>query len=172
MKRATIKDMMGALSGAFGTAANDAGDSIDAVAAAKAVAQQRPARKPEPEAEPKPVYVSLRVTPDEKARLKRDAAGMSLSAYVRERLLGSDVKPRKTRGKFPVKDHAALAKVLRALGQSNLARDFEALNWALQDGTVHLDPDSTRVFRQACRDVSAMHDALMVALGRQAGRAP
>ena len=50
----------------------------------------------------KPAYVSLRVTPEEKAQLRRDAAGIPLSAYVRDRLLGDNAKPRRGRGKFPV----------------------------------------------------------------------
>ena len=46
---------------------------------------------------------------------------MSLGAYIRERLFGEDAAPRKTRGKFPVKDHEALGRVLAALGSSRLS---------------------------------------------------
>ena len=118
----------------------------------------------------RPVYVSLRVTPEEKARLVRDAAGMSLSAYVRERIFGEAARPRKTRGKFPVKDHEALARVLRALGRSNLARDFDALAWAVDGGSVRLDPESARALRQACADIAAMRRELITALGLKAGQ--
>ena len=132
-------------------------------ASATGVAQSAPA---EPnERQERPVYVSLRVTPQEKARLVRDAAGMSLSAYVRERLFGGATRPRKGRGRFPVKDHEALAKVLRALGRSNLSQDFDALSWAVQDGSVHLDRDSVQALRQACTDISAMRRELVAALG-------
>lgn len=114
--------------------------------------------------------VSLRVTPEEKDRLMRDAAGLSLSAYLRERFLGVKVNPRRTRGKFPVKDHAKLAAVLSALGRSNLSRDLEALEWAVRDGTVHLSPESEEAFRAACADVSAMRRDLLAALGLTAKR--
>ncbi|MEM9814273.1 MAG: hypothetical protein AAF913_16575 [Pseudomonadota bacterium] len=117
---------------------------------------------------PKPLYVSLRVTADEKARLKKEAAGLSLSNYVRDRLFGSQAKPRRTRGKFPVEDHAALSKVLRALGQSGLARDFEALSSAERDGTLVLDAVSAQRLRRACADVAAMRRDLIKALGLQA----
>ena len=117
------------------------------------------------ERQERPVYLSLRVTPEEKARLAHDAAGMSLSAYVRERLFGEAVRPRKTRGKFPVKDHEALSRVLRALGRSNLSQDFDALSWAVQDGSVRLDRESAQALRQACTDISAMRRDLVAALG-------
>ncbi|MEO1724823.1 MAG: hypothetical protein AAFR84_20800 [Pseudomonadota bacterium] len=116
----------------------------------------------------KPLYASLRVTAEEKARLKKDAAGLSLSDYVREQLFGAEAKPRRTRGKFPVEDHAALSKVLRALGQSGLARDFETLAWAERDGTLVLDEESARRLREACADVAAMRLDLIKALGLQA----
>ena len=69
---------------------------------------------------PKPCYVTVRVTPEEKQRLETEAAGTSISAHVRERLFGDEVKPRQTRGRFPVKDYEALSRVLRALGKANL----------------------------------------------------
>ena len=122
------------------------------------------------ERQERPIYVSLRVTPEEKARLARDAAGMSLSAYVRDRLFGEAARPRKTRGKFPVKDHEALARVLRALGRSNLAQEFDALSWAADGGSVHLDPESARALHQACADIAAMRRDLITALGLKAGR--
>ena len=57
---------------------------------------------------------SLRLTFEERAKLERDAAGMALGAYIRSRLLDPEtVAPRK-RGKFPVKDHQALAQLLGA----------------------------------------------------------
>ena len=80
-------------------------------------------------------YVSLRVTPEEKDLLTRDAAGMSLSAYVRGRLFGEAARPRKTRGKYPVKDHEALARVLGRLGRSNLHNTLHRLMLAVEEGT-------------------------------------
>ncbi|MBN9890140.1 hypothetical protein I6N89_22805 [Pelagibaca abyssi] len=109
--------------------------------------------------------ISLRVSADEKARLERDAAGMSRSAYMRERLFGQDVTPRKTRGKSPVADYEALARVLAALGRSDLAQSFEGLSWAEANGVVKIDPATSEAIRQACKDVSAMRDDLVSALG-------
>ena len=153
MSRAKSSGKAAALWGRFGTA----------------VAGGRQAKLVEPdEKKERSVYVSLRVSSEEKARLQREAAGLSISAYVRERLFGEAARPRKTRGKFPVKDHEALARVLRALGCSNLAQDFDALSWAVRDGSVQLDDDSKRAFVRACADVSAMHRELIAALGLKA----
>ena len=70
---------------------------------------------------------SLRLTFEERAKLERDAAGMALGAYIRSRLLDPEtVAPRK-RGKFPVKDHQALAQLLGLLGQSRLANNVNQL---------------------------------------------
>ena len=56
--------------------------------------------------------VSLRMTFAEKAKLERDAAGMSLSSYIRWRLFDPDNVPPHSRGKHPVGDHKALAQLL------------------------------------------------------------
>lgn len=73
-----------------------------------------------------PSPFSLRLSFEERAQLERDAAGLSLSAYVRERIFdGSKTTPRR-RGKFPVKDQKALASVLAMLGQSRLANNLNA----------------------------------------------
>lgn len=59
--------------------------------------------------EPRLPPFSLRLNFEERAQLERDAAGLSLGAYVRERIFdGSKPSPRR-RGKFPVKDQKALA---------------------------------------------------------------
>ena len=84
-------------------------------------------------------------------------------------MFGADVKPRKTRGRFPVKDHAKLGAVLAALGRSNLVRDFEALDHAVRDGVVHPEPGAQAAFTRACDDISAMRRDLLMALGIQPG---
>lgn len=116
----------------------------------------------------KPSPISLRLSDDERARLERDAAGMSLSAYIRGRLFTDSVTPRKTRGKFPVKDHQALAKVLSALGRTNLARDLGKLEWAVDNGVMTMSAHGERELRQACANIAAMRADLVTALGLQA----
>lgn len=115
----------------------------------------------------RPSPVSLRLTHEERARLEKEAAGQSLSEHIRGRLFGHDVTPRRARGVVPVKDRVALARVLSALGRSGIAKDFEALSWAIDDGTAVLMPESEAAFRQACLDIAAMRRDLIAALGLQ-----
>lgn len=116
-----------------------------------------------PRLKPKHAPVSIRFTPEERAQIERDAGGKSLSRYIRERLFGAKVKGRRTRE--PIKDHAALARCLSALGRSNLTRDCHALSKAAQDDRVILDADSAAALRQACKDIAAMRQELVKALG-------
>lgn len=109
--------------------------------------------------------VSVRFTLDERALLEKHAGKQSLSGYIRELVLADDVKPRRSRGQKPVKDHIALATVLRALGDCNVARDLEQLEWAVEDGKLHLEPKSEALLRAACISVVEMRKDLLRALG-------
>jgi len=129
----------------------------------------KPKQKPASQQKPKyPPPFSLRLTFDERARLEREAAGMSLGAYIRERLFGSNVAPRKTRGKFPVKDHEALGRVLGALGSSRLSSNLNQLAKAANTGSLPVTPDTEAELREACAAVLVMREELLMALGRGA----
>lgn len=138
---------------------------------------QRAGSKEDDFAEPRPSIqptftISIRVTAEEKKRLEYDAAGMSRSAYIRERLFGSDVNSRKTRGKHPVKDFEALARVLGRLGKLNLAQAFDDLSWAERNGKIVLEAKAVDAIQQACTDISEMRDDLVTALGLKPERKP
>ncbi|GMG84957.1 hypothetical protein LNKW23_41730 [Paralimibaculum aggregatum] len=109
--------------------------------------------------------MSLRLTEAERARLERDAAGRSLSAHIRERLFGQAAAPRQGRNRAPVKDHHALARVLSQLGRTGLAKDFETLADAADDGILRLTPETEAAIRQACTDIAAIRRDLIAALG-------
>jgi hypothetical protein len=74
-----------------------------------------------------PSPFSLRLTFEERARLEQAAAGLSLGAYIRQRLFDGNAAPRRTRGKHPVKDHEALGRVLAELGRSRIANNLNQL---------------------------------------------
>ncbi|MDO5641373.1 MAG: hypothetical protein Q4G26_03145 [Paracoccus sp. (in: a-proteobacteria)] len=97
---------------------------------------------------------------------------MSLGAYIRSKLFGDDVPPRRTRGKFPVKDQAALAKVLAALGASKLSQNLNQLARAVNIGALPVTPETDTELREACRAVKDMRDELLRALGKMPGAAP
>lgn len=113
----------------------------------------------------KPAPFSLRLSFDERARLEQDASGMALGAYIRDRLFGDDAAPRQTRGHFPVKDYAALGRVLAALGQSRLSNNLNQLAKAVNTGSLPVTPETETDLRRACKDVQAMRRDLLIALG-------
>jgi len=123
-----------------------------------------PTEKP---ATKKPTPFSLRLSFDERARLEQDASGMALGAYIRDRLFGEEAAPRQTRGHFPVKDYAALGRVLAALGQSRLSNNLNQLAKAVNTGSLPVTPETEADLRQACKDVQAMRRDLLIALGLQ-----
>jgi Bacterial mobilisation protein (MobC) len=107
---------------------------------------------------------SLRLTFEERAKLERDAAGMALGAYIRSRLLDPEtVAPRK-RGKFPVKDHQALAQLLGLLGQSRLANNVNQLARAANTGSLAVTPDTEEALMSATADINHMRLLLIQAL--------
>jgi len=113
------------------------------------------------------VPFSLRLTKAEHARLKSLSAGKSMAAYARQNLLGGNETKRTTRGKFPVKDQQALAKVLAKLGASPLATGVMGLFDLARSGSMPLTPETDAVLRAAHRDIVAMKKMLMTALGIQ-----
>ncbi|MEM9097863.1 MAG: hypothetical protein AAGC79_05005 [Pseudomonadota bacterium] len=113
----------------------------------------------------RPSPISVRVTDAERAELERRSAGTSLSSFMKECALRKSAMPRRTRGKFPVKDHQALARVLRALGSAPLANRFHRIPLAIEEGRVVVDDDMRKELRGAIEDVAAMRADLVKALG-------
>lgn len=69
----------------------------------------------------------MRLSTENRARLERYAAGMSLGSYIQWRLFDPDTTPPRHRGKTPVKAHTALAIALAALGQSRIASNINQI---------------------------------------------
>ena len=111
---------------------------------------------------------SLRLTTEERATLERAAAGMPLGVFIRAKLFGGDLSPRRTRGRAPVKDHKALARVLGALGQSRLASNLNQLAKAAHLGALPVTPELERELGEACAQIRGLRDELMRALGHRA----
>ena len=119
-----------------------------------------------------PPPFSLRLTFGERAALEKAAAGMSLGAYIRSRLFVGNLPPRRTRGKFPVKDHTALGKVLGELGRSRLANNLNQLARAANSGSLPVTPDTEAELRRACAEVRQIRADLISALGLTAEPEP
>ena len=112
----------------------------------------------------RPPPFSLRLTFEERAKIEADAAGMSLGGYIRSPLLDPNwIAPRR-RGKFPVKDHRALAQLLAMLGQSRLANNVNQLAKAANTGSLPVTPETEEALLTAVHEVTRMRQLLIEAL--------
>lgn len=114
--------------------------------------------------------ISLRVSEAERAGLEKSAAGIPLSAYVRERLFGKDVTPRRTRGKHPVKDYEALGRVLALLGRSGTPIQLNAALDQIEGGKIIVSTELDDELREACFAIASIRQELIKALGLSADR--
>ena len=108
---------------------------------------------------------SLRLTPEERVQLEKDAAGMSLGGYIRSRLFDGNLPKRRTRNKKPVKDHKELAKVLGELNHARIANNLNQLAKAANSGSLEVSSNTEKALQEACADVRWMRHVLMAALG-------
>ena len=108
----------------------------------------------------------LRFTFEERAALEQVSSGMSLSAYIRFRLFGDDVMPRRRmRNKPPIEDQQALARIFGMLGQSRISNNLKQLAKAVNMGVLVITPETEADIKEACRYVRHMRFMLMNALG-------
>ncbi|WP_083556553.1 hypothetical protein [Hyphomicrobium sp. NDB2Meth4] len=113
--------------------------------------------------------LSVPLTPEQDAELERRAGRQSKSAYARERLFpANDNEPaakRRPRGGAPVKDHAALAKVLALLGKSDAGSSLREMAGLARMGALPVTPETEAALLKACADISDLKALLMKGLG-------
>ena len=100
-----------------------------------------------------PTPFSLLLSFEERFALERAAAGAPLGAYIRQKLFDGDLTPRRTRGHHPVKDHAALGKVLGALGASRLSSNLNQMARAAHIGALPVTPELEEELLDACAQI-------------------
>lgn len=121
----------------------------------------------------RPSALSIRVSDEERALLKRKAGTRSVGAYVRDKALGRDQEPRQTASSRPSIDYALLAQLLGKLGKSDQASCLFLLSVAAEADRVSLDAQQRAALEAACTDIRDMRTALMQALGlRDSERSP
>ena len=124
-------------------------------------------QKPKPQEKLYPI--SFRVTVDEKARIKADAGNLSISGYIRQKLLGKKRSKRKEQAK-------EVAQILSMFGQDELVQNILALNLAIQNSDPslqnHIDEKIKREITQACSYIQEMKFALFSALGLRKHKSP
>lgn len=116
-----------------------------------------------------PPPLSLRLTEEERERLKHDAGNMSVSAYIRGKLFDGKVTPRRKRyqrkQKLAPTDYVALAQVLGKLGESDLASSMFVLAMAARDGVLPVTDELESKLHAACDNICQMRLMLVSALG-------
>ncbi|MEJ7934701.1 plasmid mobilization relaxosome protein MobC [Sphingobium sp. AN558] len=118
---------------------------------------------------PRPAPLSVRLSPENRARLERDAVGMSLGSYIQWRLFDPDTPPPRHRGKAPVKDHAAMSAALAALGKSNIANNLNQIARAVHTGVIVVSPEVEAELIEAARHIASIRHLLIEALGLSDG---
>ncbi len=108
---------------------------------------------------------SVRFTADERAQVERQAAGMSLSDYIRMRVFDPTNPPAQRRNKVPIRDHTVLAKALALLGASRIPNNLNQLARASNSGSLVLTPDIASELREALHHIADIRHAIFAALG-------
>jgi hypothetical protein len=125
------------------------------------VKAQAVSKNPKPSKSP----ITLRVTDEERERLKSMAAGMSVSAYIRKCIFAGDATRRKRRSHMPVKDQEAMARALALLGASRIANNLNQMAHQANIGSLIMDEDTCTQIDEAYAHVRLMRDELVSALG-------
>jgi len=107
----------------------------------------------------------LRLSVEERVRLEHEAAGLSLGEYIRQRVFDESTPKRRTRGKYPVKDHQLLSQLLGELGRSRVPNNLNQLAKAANSNTFALTPEVKTVIFEACADIREIRLTLIKALG-------
>jgi len=103
--------------------------------------------------------LSIRLSPEERAELEAQAGDAPLGRHIKDQMF------RAQRRGAGIADRQALARVLRALADSNLAMDLAAVARASEAGEIGVSEGLNACLNQACSDVAAMRKDLIKALG-------
>jgi hypothetical protein len=112
-----------------------------------------------------PAPFSLRFTKEEREQLDRMAQGMPLGKFIRSKLFDGNTAPRRTKGRFPVKDEKALSKLLGVLGKSRIANNINQLARAANLGSLPVNIETQKKLDDACRAIFWIRQQLILSLG-------
>lgn len=111
----------------------------------------------------RPAPLSVRISDEQRERLKKQAGNMTVNAYILWRLFGDDAC--KGRQRHITRDILLLSQILAKLGQSNLSPDLHTLAQSAKCGALHVTPEVKGELSQACADVADIKFMLMQAIG-------
>lgn len=120
--------------------------------------------EPKPKRKKRPSPISIRVTDEERAELQAMAGRTPVGAFIKECVFKGRT-PRKGRHSNPIEDFDTLARVLSALGRSDVFRNLDALVVQVEAGTVDLSDEHIQTILAVCACVTSMRADLIRALG-------
>lgn len=109
--------------------------------------------------------ISVRLTDDERSLLAERAGDRPLATFIRDLALERASQSRRQPSRGRIEDKDSLARVLSALGQSDLTNTLGQLAKAARTGTLLLTPETENKIQVASDAVKDMRGALMRALG-------
>ncbi len=109
--------------------------------------------------------LSVRLSKDQREQLERDAARMSLNAYVLGKLFDGSKSKRKRHSRQPTKRDKAIASALRRLAHSGIATYLMSQIVAREEGRLMLCPDEEMQLREAYAECFRIRRDLVEALG-------
>lgn len=112
-----------------------------------------------------PTPFSIRLSDEERARLKHEAGNKPLGTHIRHKLLGKAQSARKNNTHAPSIDYVLLGQILGALGKTELASNVCLLATMAESGSLPVDEETTGDLKSACEDIRQMRIALITALG-------
>ncbi|AEI93107.1 hypothetical protein [Roseobacter litoralis] len=124
-------------------------------------AKDEPEKKPEKKKRPAPISVRLNET--ELKALRQAAAGRSMNGYIRERLFGAAFSG--LNEKTVPDDYAAMARILGALGQSDVYTSLAAISLAIENNRLPATRQTQATIDRACLQIEEMRSDLLIALG-------
>lgn len=120
----------------------------------------------------RPAPFSLRLSAAERARLIEEASGAPLGSYLKAKVLGVTPPIHLRRTGLSIKDRKALAQLIAIFGRSRLFSNLNQLAHAANIGTLPITPETEAELADALRDLRAIRDLLLVALGLKPEGAP
>lgn len=106
---------------------------------------------------------SLRLSFEEKARLKKMAGDAPLGAYIKA-VLFDEARSGVRRSKAASRDDKAVGRALGQLGKSRLSQNLNQLAKGVNMGSLPVTSETEAELQSACRAVQDMRNALMAAL--------
>lgn len=116
--------------------------------------------------------ITIRLTQNEFITLSQFAEHecMTRSAYIRHRLFGENVEPRKRMTRAVIKDEESASKILSMLGAARYANNLNQIAKAINHGVAMFSPEQEMLVGEACVAIGEMRDLLMQSLRKRKRR--